>query len=71
MVKRTRSLQEQEKISITVSKKIAMIVNDLFNIIEQEKPDSDIIELSIVVRDDKGHLTIYSINDSGSLRKTL
>ena len=47
-----------------------MTVNDLYRIIEKENDDSEIIALSVVVRDSlSNELIIYNI-DNGGLTRT-
>lgn len=41
-----------------------MIVDDLYNITEKENGDSEIVAMTIVVKDSMSHeLTCYSLND--------
>ena len=45
-----------------------MEINDLFDIIERENNDSEIITMSMVVKDsNSGELTAYIVNNYGGL----
>ena len=45
-----------------------MVINDLYKIIELENNDSEIIAMSMVVRDsNSGELTAYTVNHYGGL----
>ena len=45
-----------------------MVINDLYKIIELENDDSEIIAMSMVVKDsNSGELTAHIVNDYGSL----
>ena len=56
--------------SVTLIDKI-MIVNDLYDLIYKENDDSEIIALSIVVRDiNSNELKIYHLDTYGGLSET-
>lgn len=45
-----------------------MVINDLYKIIERENDDSEIIAMSMVVRDsNSGELTAHTVSNYGSL----
>ena len=45
-----------------------MVINDLYKIIEYENDDSEIIAMSMIVRDsNSGELTAHTLNNYGGL----
>lgn len=47
-----------------------MVINDLYKIIEYENDDSEIIAMSMVVKDsNSGELTTHTVNSYGGLER--